>query len=103
MANSRSAMLAVALAAVALQPVAAVAAGSKGARQQVTKVCQKAITDKGFGGYRYRYLQFMVPATGGYSLTGQLNKGRKRQEFNCVLDANMRIQDLVLNPLSDSQ
>lgn len=50
MANSMSAMLAVVLAAVVFQPVSAVAAGSKGALQQVTKVCRKAITDKGFGG-----------------------------------------------------
>ncbi len=98
-------MLAVALAAVALQPVSSrrwLPAARAQARQQVTKV-PEGDHGQGFGGYRYRYLQFMVPATGGYSLTGQLNKGRKRQEFNCVLDANMRIQDLVLNPLSDSQ
>jgi hypothetical protein len=45
------------------------------------------------------YLQMAV----GYSLTGQIAKGAKRYEFNCVVSTRMSVTDLVINPLSGGE
>ncbi|HRF62762.1 MAG TPA: hypothetical protein PK708_07720 [Candidatus Competibacter sp.] len=51
---------------------------------------------------RYQYIEF-VDARNGYSLTGQIVKGAKWYEFNCLVSTRMSITDLVINPLSGGE
>ncbi|MCB1918428.1 MAG: hypothetical protein KDJ28_00440 [Candidatus Competibacteraceae bacterium] len=68
----------------------------------VTQICKQAIGDKGYKGYRYRDVEFN-DSRNSYSLTGQIAKGAKRYEFNCVVSTRMSITDLVINPLSGGE
>jgi len=68
----------------------------------VTQICKQAIGNKGYKGYRYRDVAFN-DSRNGYSLTGQIARGAKRYEFNCVVSTRMSITDLVINPLSGGE
>ena len=71
-------------------------------RADVTQICKQAIGDKGYKGYRYRDVEFN-DSRNGYSLTGQIARGAKRYEFNCLVSTRMSITDLVINPLSGGE
>ncbi len=71
-------------------------------RADVTQICKQAIGDKGYKGYRYRDVEFNG-SRNGHSLTGQIAKGAKRYEFNCVVSTRMSVTDLVINPLSGGE
>ncbi|HRY15366.1 MAG: hypothetical protein KDJ31_03610 [Candidatus Competibacteraceae bacterium] len=68
-------------------------------RADVTQLCENAIGDKGYKGYRFEDIEFNE-ARSGYSVTGQISRGSHRYEFNCVVSTRMSITDLVINPLS---
>jgi len=41
----------------------------------------------------------MSARSGGYSVTGQIEMGGKRFEFNCVLDGGLILQVIAIHPL----
>ncbi len=97
--NKRVTGLIVASAAACLPLGIAMADLQSETRADVTQICKKAIGKEGYKGYRYDNVEFNE-ARSGYSLTGQISKGSKRYEFNCVVSTRMSVTDLAVNPLS---
>lgn len=62
-------------------------------------ICRNVVANKGYQGYRFRNVEAMSARSGGYSVTGQIDKGGKRFEFNCVLDDRLILENIVINPL----
>ena len=92
-----------ALLAAAILPMTAMAADlSKHDKESITKVCQKAIAQKGYKGYSYKYTEILQAQSGGYSMSGQLHKEGKRFGYNCLLDKNgkvFKMTDIVIDEI----
>ena len=70
--------------------------------QKIETVCKEAIAKKGYGEYTYNYVEILRVHTGSYDMSGQLHKGGKRYDFNCLLNKDAKhpkIEDLVINPI----
>ena len=90
------------IAALILLPLLALANTPKETLTKVETICKKAIAEKGYEGYTYKYVETLRAHSGNYDMSGQLHKGKKRFEFNCFLNKdakNLKIEDLVINPL----
>lgn len=73
------------------------AAASKG--KEAEEICRNVVANKGYQGYHFQHIEAMSARSGGYSVTGQIDKGGKRFEFNCVLDGGLILQDIAIHPL----
>ena len=83
---------------LSLLPGTALADNNKKAR----KTCHKFVENEGYYGYNFKNVSVTRAMSGGYSVTGQIAKQGNRLEFNCVLNDDLLVQDLVINELPGS-
>ncbi len=87
---------------LALLPMLALANTSGETLKKVETICKKAIAKKGYEGYTYKDVETLKAHSGNYDMSGQLHKGKKHFEFNCLLNKdakNLKIENLVINSL----
>ena len=87
---------------LSMLPVLAMAQLSKNTQEKITVLCKSAIEKKGYSDYTYKYLEVLKAHSGNYGMLGQLHKDKKRFEFNCALNKDikaLKIDDLVINSL----
>jgi hypothetical protein len=67
-------------------------------QQDVKHVCKQALKNRGFQDVEFENVDFMK-SRANYGLNGQFRKHHTQYEFNCVVAKDMRVEDLVVNPL----
>lgn len=67
--------------------------------KHVEENCRGALSVRGYPGYNLDGVR-VQESRSGWSMTGQMDKGGKRYEFNCVTDEHAHIQNVAVNRVS---
>lgn len=65
---------------------------------KIAQLCAQALKDKGYASARIESATSVVSAV-GVSYAGQFRQGKQRYEFNCVINKQHTLEDLVVNEL----
>ena len=66
--------------------------------RQVEENCRGALTARGYPGFSLDESQ-VQSSRSGWSMNGQMTKGGRRYEFNCVTDEQGFVRDIAVNDL----
>lgn len=72
-------------------------------KSTIESVCRAELAAKGYDNSYSVSRVDLTEARSNNSMSGQLQKGVKRWEFNCVLGKDMKPLDVVVNPLADAK